>query len=47
VRLLRQAGATPEDLDTETLARVIQQKPNPDYPRTLPRGGTGRGILIK
>jgi len=47
VRLLRQAGATPEGLDAGTLVRVIQQRPNPDYPRTLPRGGTGRGLLIK
>ncbi len=47
VHLSRQAGAPPGDLDAETLVRVVQQKPNPDYPRTLPRGGTGRGILIK
>ena len=29
------------------LVRVIEQRPNPDYPRTLPRGGTGRGIWIE
>jgi hypothetical protein len=27
--------------------RVIQLQPNPDYPRTRPRGGTGRGVWIE
>lgn len=34
-------------LDPETTVRVIHLQPNPDYPRTKPRGGTGRGIWIK
>jgi hypothetical protein len=25
---------------------IVVQKPNPDYPRTTPRGGTGKGVLI-
>ncbi len=47
IRLQRSAGATPEALEPDRLVRVIQQRLNPDYPRTLPRGGTGRGILLK
>ncbi|MFA7672568.1 MAG: hypothetical protein WCY62_01775, partial [Clostridia bacterium] len=27
------------------LAGEIQLKPNPDYPNTVPRGGTGFGII--
>jgi hypothetical protein len=23
------------------------QKPNPDYPKTTPKGGSGKGILIR
>jgi len=23
------------------------QKPNPDYPKTTPKGGTGKGIWIR
>ncbi len=29
------------------LVRVSDQKPNPDYPKTLPRGGRGRAIVIR
>jgi hypothetical protein len=29
------------------LVRVSDQKPNPDYPNTLPRGGRGRAIVIR
>ena len=32
------------DLPTDRLVRVIEQKLNPDYPKTTPRGGTGKGI---
>jgi hypothetical protein len=28
------------------LVRVTDQKPNPDYPKTTPRGGTGKTILL-
>ncbi len=34
----------PGELSAEQVVRVIKQTPNPDYPRTTPRGGTGRGI---
>jgi len=27
--------------------KVIHQKLNPDYPKTTPRGGTGKGIWIQ
>ncbi|MBU0607861.1 MAG: hypothetical protein KKI08_08225 [Armatimonadetes bacterium] len=38
----------PEPLtDPYSLVRVIEQKVNPDYPKTTPRGGTGRGYLIR
>jgi len=29
------------------LVKVSDQKPNPDYPKTLPRGGRGRAIVIR
>jgi hypothetical protein len=29
------------------LVRVADQKPNPDYPKTLPRGGRGRAIVVR
>jgi hypothetical protein len=32
------------DLPVEQVVCVIEQKPNPDYPKTTPRGGTGKGI---
>jgi hypothetical protein len=35
------------DLPIEQVAKVIEQKPNPDYPKTTPKGGTGRGIWIR
>lgn len=35
------------DLPIEQVVRVIAQKPNPDYPKTTPRGGTGRGIWFR
>ena len=43
---VRLAGST-EDLPTERLVNVIEQRLNPDYPRTTPRGGTGRGIWVR
>ena len=43
---VRLAGST-EDLPTERLVTVIEQRLNPDYPRTTPRGGTGRGIWVR
>ena len=35
------------DLPIEQVVRVIAQKPNPDYPKTTPKGGTGKGIWIR
>ncbi len=31
----------------ESLVRVVEQKINPDYPKTTPRGGTGKGIWLR
>jgi hypothetical protein len=44
---LQPPGGPPEPLDPEALVAVVEQKPNLDYPRTVPRGGTGRGYLIR
>ncbi|MCY2988805.1 MAG: hypothetical protein NTY19_13180 [Planctomycetota bacterium] len=30
-----------------TLVTIADQKPNPDYPKTTPRGGTGKAIVIR
>ncbi len=35
------------DLPIEQIVHVIEQKPNPDYPKTTPKGGTGKGIWIQ
>jgi len=35
------------DLPIEQVVRVIEQKPNRDYPKTTPKGGTGKGIWIR
>jgi polygalacturonase len=35
------------DLPIEQVVKVIVQKPNPDYPQTTPKGGTGKGIWIR
>jgi hypothetical protein len=43
---VRTAGS-PTDLPIEQVVRVIEQKPNPDYPKTTPKGGTGKGIWIR
>jgi hypothetical protein len=34
-------------LPIERVVHVVQQKLNPDYPKTTPRGGTGKGIWIR
>jgi hypothetical protein len=34
------------DLPIEQVVKVIELKPNPDYPKTTPKGGTGKGIWI-
>lgn len=35
------------DLPIEQVVKVIVQKPNPDYPKTTPKVGTGKGIWIR
>ena len=35
------------DLPIEQVVKVIEQKLNPDYPKTTPKGGTGKGIWIR
>ena len=46
VRVLH--GGTLEALsDPSALVRVIEQKLNPDYPKTTPKGGTGKGIWVR
>jgi len=51
VRSVSVAGVRARDSDTdlpiEKVVRVIEQKPNPDYPKTTPKGGTGKGIWIR
>jgi hypothetical protein len=34
-------------LPFEQVVKVIELKPNPDYPKTTPKGGTGKGILVR
>lgn len=35
------------DLPIDQVVRIIEQKLNPDYPKTTPRGGGGKGIWIR
>ena len=35
------------DLPIERVVELIEQKLNPDYPKTTPKGGTGKGIWIR
>jgi hypothetical protein len=46
INCVRKADS-PIDLPDEQVIRVIEQKPNPDYPKTTPKGGTGKGIWIR
>lgn len=51
VRNVRISGVhtrdTQSDLSIEQVVKVIEQKTNPDYPKTTPKGGTGKGIWIR
>ncbi len=51
VRNLSVAGVrlrgSEQDLPLEQVVQVIQQKLNADYPKTTPRGGTGKGIWVR
>jgi len=35
------------DLPIERVVKVIEQKLNLDYPKTTPKGGTGKGIWVR
>jgi acetyl esterase/lipase len=35
------------DLPIEQVVKVIEQKLNPDYPKTTPKGGTGKAIWVR
>ncbi|HRX56338.1 MAG TPA: hypothetical protein P5016_17610, partial [Verrucomicrobiales bacterium] len=35
------------DWPIEQVVKVIEMKLNPDYPKTTPKGGTGKGIWIR
>lgn len=43
---VREAGSS-QDLPLDRVVKVIELKPNPDYPRTTPKGGKGRGLWIR
>ena len=43
---VRLAGAA-EDLPLERVVNVIEMQPNPAYPRTTPKGGTGKGRWVR
>ena len=51
VRNLKVTGVrtqdSPADLPFDQAVKVVVQKPNPDYPKTTPKGGSGKGILIR
>lgn len=51
VRNLSVTGVRARDSQTESpierVVKVIELKPNPDYPKTTPKGGTGKGIWIR
>ncbi len=36
----------PSELPVEQVVRVIEQKPNADYPKTAPKGDNGKGVWI-
>jgi hypothetical protein len=51
VRNLTVSGVRTRDSQTDLLieqvVKVIEQKPNPDYPKTTPKGGKGKGIWLR
>ena len=46
IKGVRRAGAA-EDLPLERVVEIVELEPNPDYPRSTPQGGTGKGIWIR
>lgn len=43
---VREHGSS-TDQPLAQVVKVIEQQPNPDYPKTTPKGGTGKGIWIR
>lgn len=43
---VREKGSS-TDLTLDRVIRIVEQRLNPDYPKTTPRGGTGKGIWIR
>jgi hypothetical protein len=43
---VRARGAA-SDLSVDEVVKLIQQQRNPDYPKSMPKGGTGKGIWIR
>jgi hypothetical protein len=41
------AEGSPAELPIEQVVKVVEQKPNPDYPNSTPKGGKGKGIWIR
>lgn len=46
ISAVRDQGSS-TDLPLEQVVKVIAQQPNPGYPKTTPKGGTGKGIWIR
>ncbi len=46
VRVTRDGRSVPMSDAQLRLVKVADQQPNPDYPRSTPRGGTGRAVLL-
>ena len=46
VRVKTYEGVVPLADAEATLVKIADQKPNPDYPKTTPRGGSGKAILV-
>jgi hypothetical protein len=47
VRMMTANGMRPLPDAESRLVKISDQKPNPDYPKTTPRGGKGRAIVIR
>jgi hypothetical protein len=47
VRLRAADGTETPVADPNALVQVIEQQLNPDYPKTTPRGGTGKGVWLR
>ena len=47
VRVKTGNGAQPLANAEAALVKIGNQKPNPDYPKTTPRGGVGKTIIVR